>query len=117
MLCTVTWGGARAGNCAMGRVGMDTAPARMIISAQTVAKMGRRMKKSANISPESRRSLLTVCASTGSQRPHRGAVPQELGAGDDDAVAGVDPLQHHVVVAHDLADLEGPLLRHQRALL
>jgi hypothetical protein len=49
LLKTVIWGGASAGNCAMGRVGRDTAPARMISSAQTVAKMGRRMKNSTNM--------------------------------------------------------------------
>src|SRR6266850_6344491 len=45
---TVTCGGARFGNCAIGSEGMDTAPARIIISAQTVAKIGRRMKKFTN---------------------------------------------------------------------
>jgi len=30
-------------------VGMETAPARMISNAQTVAKMGRRMKKSTKV--------------------------------------------------------------------
>jgi hypothetical protein len=33
---------------AMGRLGMHTAPARMMSSAQTVAKTGRRIKKSTN---------------------------------------------------------------------
>jgi hypothetical protein len=46
LLKTVIWGGASAGNWAMGSVGMETAPARMISRAQTVAKMGRRMKNS-----------------------------------------------------------------------
>src|SRR6202049_2739231 len=49
-LLTVTWGGARLGNCAMGRVGMEIAPPKMISSAQTVANTGRRMKKSTKFS-------------------------------------------------------------------
>src|SRR6266436_9496239 len=47
-LVTTTCGGARFGNCAIGSVGMEIAPARIIISAQTVANTGRRMKKSTN---------------------------------------------------------------------
>ena len=38
---TVTTGGASVGYMATGRVGMQMAPARMISSAQTVAKTGR----------------------------------------------------------------------------
>src|SRR5580704_3424108 len=48
-LDTETWGGARSGNCETGSVGITAAPARMISRAQTVAKTGRRMKKSTNI--------------------------------------------------------------------
>src|SRR5208282_4900063 len=48
-LLTLTCGGARLGNCAIGKVGITTAPARMISSAQTVANTGRRMKKSTNM--------------------------------------------------------------------
>src|SRR6266566_986045 len=44
----MTCGGARSGNSAMGSVGMEIAPARMMNRAQTVAKTGRRMKKSTN---------------------------------------------------------------------
>jgi hypothetical protein len=51
-------------------------PARMIMSAQTVAKMGRRMKKSTN---------------TSALRRHGGAVPQELRAGDDHLSPGWMP--------------------------
>jgi hypothetical protein len=43
---TVTCGGAKFGYKEIGNVGMQTAPARMISSAQTVAKIGRLMKKS-----------------------------------------------------------------------
>ena len=38
---TTTCGGARSGNCATGSVGIVTAPAKIIRSAQTVAKIGR----------------------------------------------------------------------------
>src|SRR5258708_7644213 len=51
----MTWGGARLGNWAMGRVGMATAPARMVRRAQTVAKIGRPMKKSTNMGAGSNR--------------------------------------------------------------
>src|SRR5262249_53597712 len=47
-LVTTTCGGARSGNCAIGSVGIEIAPARIISSAQTVANTGRRMKKSTN---------------------------------------------------------------------
>ena len=43
---TVTCGGASAGYCATGMVGMATAPARMRTSEQTDARIGRRMKVS-----------------------------------------------------------------------
>src|SRR5262249_6369164 len=46
----MTCGGARSGNSAIGNVGMAAPPARMMRRAQTVAKIGRRMKKSTNIS-------------------------------------------------------------------
>jgi hypothetical protein len=46
LLVTVTCGGARFGYNEIGSVGMQTAPARMINNAQTVAKIGRLMKKS-----------------------------------------------------------------------
>src|SRR5262245_29216294 len=90
----------------MGSVGMDTAPARMISSAQTVAKMGRRMK---NSTIRGRPSLRL--------RGHRDAVAQELGAGDDHPVAFLDPLQHDVVVAHDLSHLDRLLPRDEAVLL
>src|ERR1700676_433497 len=47
-LLTTTCGGARSGTCAIGRVGMEIAPPRIISSAHTVANTGRRMKKSTN---------------------------------------------------------------------
>src|SRR3989449_11384696 len=44
----MTCGGARSGNSAIGSVGIEIAPARIMKRAQTVAKTGRRMKKSTN---------------------------------------------------------------------
>ena len=41
-------GGASSGNCAIGSVGIAMAPARMITSEQTLARIGRRMKVSTN---------------------------------------------------------------------
>src|SRR5882724_11436001 len=47
-LDTTTCGGAKSGNCAMGREGIEIAPPRIISSAQTVANTGRWIKKSTN---------------------------------------------------------------------
>src|ERR1700676_4245404 len=41
MVVTPACGGARLGNCAMGSVGMQTAPARIMSRAQTVENTGR----------------------------------------------------------------------------
>ncbi len=41
-------GGANSGNCAMGSIGMHTAPAITIIREVTVENTGRWIKKSAN---------------------------------------------------------------------
>src|SRR5665213_468930 len=46
---TTTCGGASCGYSETGSVGIDTAPASTISSAQTVAKMGRRMKNSTKV--------------------------------------------------------------------
>jgi hypothetical protein len=46
LLVTVTCGGASVGYREIGNDGMQTAPARMISRAQTVAKTGLRIKKS-----------------------------------------------------------------------
>ena len=45
---TATCGGASSGNCAIGSVGIAIAPARMITSEHTLARIGRRMKVSTN---------------------------------------------------------------------
>src|ERR1700719_4232064 len=42
----ISCGRARSGYSEIGKLGMETAPARMISRAQTVAKIGRLMKKS-----------------------------------------------------------------------
>jgi hypothetical protein len=46
LLLTVTCGGDRLGYSEIGKLGMQTAPARIISRAHTVAKIGRLMKKS-----------------------------------------------------------------------
>jgi hypothetical protein len=43
---TVTTGGAIFGYCAIGKIGIDTAPTSKITSEHTVAKIGRRKKNS-----------------------------------------------------------------------
>jgi hypothetical protein len=38
-------------------------------------------------------------------RDYGNSIDQELGAGDDDFVSGLDAIEHDVIIAHDLADL------------
>src|ERR1035438_3185864 len=45
------------------------------------------------------------------------AIDQELGAGDDDFVSGLYAVQHDIVIADDLADLERLLMNHISAFL
>src|SRR5580700_5098123 len=74
-LLTLTCGGARLGNCAIGKVGITTAPARMINSAQTVANTGLRMKKSTNMGNHNAASGFGPRASGFHQKPdQRGRV-------------------------------------------
>ena len=70
-------------------------------SEQTVAKTGRRMKKSTNISPWR----------------HLGPVDQFLQAGDDRAIARFQALLHHVRLPDDRAELDGKAARDQPAVL
>ena len=44
--------------------------------------------------------------------PHRNAILQELRAGNDDVVAGLQSIQHCVVVADGVAELQQLLPRH-----
>src|ERR1700691_2558387 len=39
-------------------------------------------------------------------RNYGNAIDQELGAGDHDFVSGLDAVEHDVIIAHDLADLQ-----------
>src|ERR1700733_14286484 len=50
---TVTCGGVICGYCSIGKLGIAIAPARMITSEHTAAKIGRLMKKSRNIAEPS----------------------------------------------------------------
>src|SRR4029077_19701133 len=45
LVVTVTWGGTTCGYCAIGRLTAASAPTRIMISAMTVEKTGRSMKK------------------------------------------------------------------------
>src|SRR6266404_8800917 len=45
LVVTVTWGGTTCGYCAIGRFTAASAPTRIMISAMTVEKTGRSMKK------------------------------------------------------------------------
>src|SRR5580698_8115670 len=80
-LDTETCGGARSGNCETGRVGITAAPARMMSRAHTVAKTGRRMKKSTNIKTSNFELPL---------RRYRRSIHQKLGPGNDHFVARLD---------------------------
>src|SRR5207249_1053605 len=51
-LVTTTWGGARSGNCAIGRLGIEIAPPKIMNRAHTVANTGRSMKKSTKLPPD-----------------------------------------------------------------
>jgi hypothetical protein len=61
----VTCGGDKFGYKEIGKVGMHTAPARIISRAQTVAKIGRLMKKSTKPAHPLSLSLLLANAVTG----------------------------------------------------
>src|ERR1700727_1845899 len=61
---TFTCGGASCGYSEIGSVGNDTAPASTISSAQTVAKMGRRMKNSTKVL-----TFRAVQRETGNEQP------------------------------------------------
>src|SRR5689334_5420071 len=106
---------------ATGRLGMHTAPARMIISAQTVAKTGRWIKKSTNnvclpslsrskaITPETQRANNTrhssgndagsrLCAGVPTHRHYWHSVDQELRTRYDDLVARAEPGIYRVAI-------------------
>jgi len=83
----------------MGSVGIEMAPARTISNAQTVAKMGRLMKKFTNMNEVGRRALPLRL------RSHRQPIGNELGAGDDDAIPLLDAFENHIIVAQDFAHL------------
>src|SRR5512146_3203736 len=85
----------------MGSAGITMAPARMISSEHTMANTGRRMKKLTNMSTPLRLRL------------HRHVVGQHLHAAADDAVAGSNSAQHHVLGADDLSEVRRALPRHR----
>ena len=99
---------------------MTIAPARMMSSEQTVARIGRRMKRLLNISAPS--------CFAGRRRRRRGArarrrhgdghaVADLLNARHDQLLAFLQPAQHDVVVADDRSQLHRSLPRDGRAAL
>src|SRR5712671_3808667 len=109
------------------------APARMITSEQTVARIGRLMKVSTTTgSPYCRiaelqkgrtkggnsasswrsRGLRRRCSGFGCRRNRR-AVDELLRAGDDHFLARFDSVRHRIVVADDGSDFDRALVRHQ----
>src|SRR5207302_2447238 len=86
---TWTVGGARLGNCAIGSVGIETAPPRMMSRAHTVAKIGRLMKKSTNIDLLASLDL----------RVHRHSVRQHLRIRNYDLVPWLQAIGDNIVIA------------------
>ena len=99
------------------------APARMITSEQTLARIGRLMKVSTIMAQDSGLKARGSGASgaAGGRRVRRGrdrrAVQELLRAGDDDLLPGLDAFEHRIVVADDRADLDRALMRDELAVL
>src|SRR5215471_3467489 len=121
----------------MGNDGITAAPASTISIAQTLAKTGRRMKKSANMQGHSSIPIETAEAADQAKdipkcfsrwqalpfmsnlesfeyalalRNYRRAVHQELCTGNDHFFSGLNPVTHLVVVPNRFADGQGSLL-------
>ena len=101
---------------AIGSVGMAIAPARMMSSEQTVARIGRRMKTFAEHVPTPPTSLARRRAGARLRhRRDRRAVADLLDARRRSAARpALRPLTHDVVVADQRAELDRALLRHGR---
>src|SRR5947209_7448316 len=110
---------------------METAPPRIISSAQTVANTGLFMKKSTTSTPvhsdcssfpvglrESRRPQRLLLLLRALQLlNHRHAILQKLQPGQKDVIARLDTVQHNVIVSYSVANLQQTLPRHGRALI
>src|SRR6266849_5504422 len=97
VVLTCTVGGAIGGYCSMGSCVMDSPPANMMMSAMTIAKIGRLMKNFAMtrlLRGERRRARRRRL-----DGPHRGAGPHFLHAGDDHFFAFVQTVLDHPVGA------------------
>src|ERR1700674_5159756 len=116
LLLTVTCGGARVGYSEIGRVGMQTAPARIISRAQTVAKIGRFMKKSTKSArpvhwlSHSQPDYFSENRFGLGDRLHGRAVDQELDTRDDDLFPGLQAVDNGVLVSHRVAKADRTLL-------
>src|ERR1700685_3317088 len=100
----------------MGRVGMHTAPARIISRAQTVAKIGRLMKKSTKsarplLAGGERRSLDYFLKWIGlADRLHGRTVDQELDTGGNNLFPRLQAAGDSVLVADRIAQADRALL-------
>src|SRR5271169_3637855 len=84
---TVTWGGTTCGYWAIGRPRIESPPIRIMISAMTVEKTGRSMKKLNTVTFDD--SLDSVCRW---QRPRQGALwAYFFGAEGGPAAGGLEP--------------------------
>ena len=108
----MTDGGASSGYRAIGSVGIDTAPARMISSEQTVDRTGRRIKTSASIIGSPLPTRQEQPAAGARRCRHAPAHRRESSAGRTtiSCSPACSPLCTHIVVADDLAELHRLLL-------
>src|SRR5881392_1591751 len=85
LVVTVTWGGTTCGYCAIGRFTAASAPTRIMISAMTVEKTGRSIKKLSMTGPL---SVTPFTLQAGSPAETCFARPYFLGAGGAAPAAG-----------------------------
>ena len=111
----MTCGGARSGYCAIGSVGIASAPASVRMIEQTAAKTGRRMKNSTNIAASARRVARAgnAVAPAWAVTYDRRAVAQHLQRRDRDPIAGRQAALDPVCRLAERAELDRPPLDHR----
>src|SRR5580765_2051467 len=110
----LTAGGVRSGYRATGSVGIAISPPRMMSSEQTVARIGRRMNSSENMSvlPSLAGPGARGCRCASRRKLHdRRAVADLLQSADDQLLAGLEARDHDVVIADDLPEHDRTLMR------
>src|SRR5260370_24237926 len=99
----------------MGSVGMETAPPRMINREQTVAKTGRRMKKFTirSFPDVSQKRSSAERSESLRLRNHRHTICQDLHSTHNNAVAWLNAIEHHVIIADKVTHGYDPLPRYR----